>query len=56
MTKPLRIQYEGYLYYHALSKGNSGEYIFAEDRDKEYFINREISRVTPLLIVPIAFL
>jgi len=37
MARPLRVQYEGAIY-HILSRGNKGEYIFAEDRDKETFL------------------
>ena len=34
MARPLRIEYE----YHIISRGNRAEYIFLEDKDKEYFI------------------
>jgi putative transposase len=37
MARPLRIEYEGAVY-HIISRGNRGEHIFAEDQDKEYFI------------------
>ena len=37
MSRPLRIEYEGAVY-HVISRGNRGEHIFAEDQDKEYFI------------------
>jgi REP element-mobilizing transposase RayT len=37
MARPLRVQYEGAIY-HILSRGNKGDYIFAEDTDKESFI------------------
>ena len=39
MARPLRIEYEGAVY-HIISRGNRGEHIFAEDEDKEYFIER----------------
>lgn len=38
MARPLRIQYEGAVY-HIISRGNRAEHIFAEDKDKEYFID-----------------
>jgi REP element-mobilizing transposase RayT len=34
MARPLRIEYEGAVY-HIMGKGNRGEFIFSEDRDKE---------------------
>jgi hypothetical protein len=34
MARPLRIEYEGAVY-HIIGKGNRGEFIFSEDRDKE---------------------
>jgi len=37
MARPLRIEYEG-APYHIISRGNRAEYIFLEDKDKEYFI------------------
>ncbi|MEW6052259.1 MAG: hypothetical protein AB1552_00510 [Nitrospirota bacterium] len=37
MARPLRIEYEGAAY-HIISRGNRGEHIFAEDQDKEYFL------------------
>lgn len=37
MARPLRVEYEGAIY-HILSRGNKGDYIFSEDRDKEYFL------------------
>jgi putative transposase len=37
MARPLRIEYEGAVY-HIISRGNRGEHIFVEDRDKEYLI------------------
>jgi putative transposase len=37
MARPLRIEYEGAVY-HIISRGNRGEHIFEEDRDKQYFI------------------
>lgn len=37
MARPLRIEYEGAVY-HILSRGNRADYIFSEDKDKEYFI------------------
>ena len=37
MARPLRVQYEGAIY-HILSRGNKGDYIFAEEMDKESFI------------------
>jgi REP element-mobilizing transposase RayT len=37
MARPLRIQYEGAAY-HIISRGNRAEYIFTDDKDKEYFI------------------
>jgi len=37
MARPLRIEYEGAVY-HIISRGNRGEHIFAEEQDKEYFI------------------
>jgi putative transposase len=41
MARPLRIEYAGAVY-HIISRGNRGEHIFAEDQDKEYFIDRLI--------------
>ncbi|MEW6214159.1 MAG: transposase [Nitrospirota bacterium] len=37
MARPLRVQYEEAIY-HVLSRGNKGEYIFSEDKDKEYLL------------------
>jgi len=38
MARPLRIEYDGAVY-HIISKGNRGDYIFAEDKDKEVFLD-----------------
>ncbi|MEW6585020.1 MAG: transposase [Nitrospirota bacterium] len=43
MARPLRVEYEG-AFYHILSRGNRAEFIFAEDKDKEYFL-RILQRV-----------
>ena len=37
MARPLRIEYEGAVY-HVMAKGNRGEFIFSEDKDKEQFL------------------
>jgi putative transposase len=37
MARPLRIEYEGAAY-HIISRENRAEYIFLENKDKEYFI------------------
>lgn len=37
MARPLRIEYKGAVY-HIISRGNRAEYIFADDKDKEYLI------------------
>jgi putative transposase len=36
MARPLRIEYDGAAY-HIISRGNRAEYIFSEDKEKEYF-------------------
>ncbi len=37
MTRPLRLEYEGALY-HVTSRGNAGEQIFSDDRDRGRFL------------------
>ena len=37
MARPLRIEYPG-AYYHVINRGNAGENIFLNDRDKEKFL------------------
>jgi len=44
MARPLRIQYRGALY-HVTSRGNSGQRIFKDDRDREGFL-ATLRRVT----------
>jgi REP-associated tyrosine transposase len=38
VARPLRVEYEGAIY-HIISKGNRGDYIFADDKDKEIFLD-----------------
>lgn len=38
MARPLRIQYEGALY-HVTSRGNAGQRIFFDDRDRTHFLD-----------------
>ena len=37
MARPLRVEYPG-AYYHVINRGNAGEVIFKNDRDKEKFL------------------
>ncbi|MBI2472131.1 MAG: transposase [Planctomycetes bacterium] len=37
MARPLRIEYSG-AYYHVINRGNAGENIFIDERDKEKFL------------------
>ena len=37
MARPLRIEYPG-AFYHVINRGNAGEKIFINDRDKEAFL------------------
>ena len=37
MARPLRVEYPG-AYYHVINRGNGGENIFKNDRDKEKFL------------------
>ncbi len=37
MPRPLRIQYEG-AFYHVISRGNAGEFLYRCDYEKEYFL------------------
>ena len=37
MARPLRIEYPG-AYYHIINRGNSGENIFIDERDREKFL------------------
>jgi len=37
MTRPLRVEYPG-AYYHVINRGNAGENIFNNDRDREKFL------------------
>ena len=37
MTRPLRVEYAG-AYYHVLNRGNAGEEVLGQDRDKEKFL------------------
>jgi len=37
MARPLRVEYPG-AYYHVINRGNAGEDIFKNDRDKEKFL------------------
>ncbi|MBI5103313.1 MAG: transposase [Nitrospirae bacterium] len=38
MARPLRIEYEGAVY-HIMSKGNRGEFIFIDEKDKDVFLD-----------------
>jgi len=37
MTRPLRVEYAG-AFYHVLNRGNAGEKVLSQDRDKEKFL------------------
>ena len=37
MTRPLRVEYAG-AFYHVLNRGNGGEKVLGQDRDKEKFL------------------
>lgn len=37
MARPLRIQYEG-AFYHVISRGNGGSFLYRSDKEKEHFI------------------
>ena len=37
MTRPLRVEYAG-AFYHVLNRGNGGEKVLRQDRDKEKFL------------------
>jgi REP element-mobilizing transposase RayT len=37
MTRPLRVEYSG-AYYHVINRGNAGETIFIDERDREKFL------------------
>ena len=37
MARPLRIEYSG-AYYHVINRGNAGENIFIDERDREKFL------------------
>jgi REP element-mobilizing transposase RayT len=37
MARPLRVEYSG-AYYHVINRGNGGEDIFKNERDKEKFL------------------
>jgi len=54
MARPLRIEYEGAVY-HIMSRGDGGDRIFAEDKDKEYFIKTLQSAVEKYKIDLYAF-
>ena len=38
MTRPLRIQFPG-AYYHVMNRGNRGEDIFLNDKDRQVFVD-----------------
>lgn len=38
MARPLRLEYPG-AFYHIISRGNAGESIYADDRDKRKFLD-----------------
>src|SRR3990170_5749091 len=37
MARPLRVEYPG-AYYHVINRGNAGENIFIDERDREIFL------------------
>jgi len=37
MARPLRVEYHG-AYYHVINRGNAGENIFIDERDREKFL------------------
>ena len=37
MARPLRVEYSG-AYYHVINRGNAGENIFIDERDREKFL------------------
>ena len=37
MSRPLRVEYPG-AYYHVINRGNAGENIFIDERDRERFL------------------
>ena len=41
MARPLRIEYSG-AYYHVINRGNAGENIFIDERDREKFLELEL--------------